>query len=72
MTYVIVIFHFGLFLALPSDSPKNQNFLKKKKTPGDIILHMCAKNYDQMIMVPEICYTTDRWPGKQTEGKSDI
>ena len=31
----------------PTDSPKNQNFRKKKKTPGDIIiLHMWIKNYD--------------------------
>ena len=31
----------------PTDSPKNQNFKKKKKTPGDIIiLHMWIKNYD--------------------------
>ena len=31
-------------------SPKNQNFEKTKKTPGDIIiLHMCTKNYDQIM-----------------------
>ena len=40
---VIVIFHFGLYFLpfyLPN-SPKNQNLkkkVKKKKTPGDIIL----------------------------------
>ena len=29
---------------------KNQNFEKMKKTPGNIIiLHMCTKNYDQMM-----------------------
>ena len=41
----------------PPNSPKNQNFLKMKKLPGDIIiLHICTKNYDQMIYtVPEIC-----------------
>ena len=39
----------------PPNNPKNQNFnnnkkKKKKKTPGDIIiLHMCTKNYDQMM-----------------------
>ena len=51
MTNVIVISHFGLFFALlPPNSPKNQNFEKMKKTPGDIIiLHMCTKNYDQMM-----------------------
>ena len=48
MTDVIVIFHFGLFFALlPPNSPKNQNFTKMKKTPGDIIiLHICTKHYD--------------------------
>ena len=51
VTDKIVIFHFGLFFALLappcplSNSLKNQ---KKRKTPGDIILHMCTKNYDQM------------------------
>ena len=47
MTEVIITFHFGLLFALlPPNSPKNQNF-KKKKRPGDIIiLHMCTKNHD--------------------------
>ena len=50
MTDVIVISHFGLFFALLSpNSPKNQNFEKMKKMPGDIILHKCTKNYDQMM-----------------------
>ena len=59
MIDVIVISHFVLFFAfLPKiskyqnikNSPKYQNFEKMKKTPGDIIiLHMCTKNYDQMI-----------------------
>ena len=51
VTDVIVIFHFGLFFALlPPNSLKNQNFEKMKKMPGDIIiLHMCTKNYDQMM-----------------------
>ena len=31
----------------PPNSPKNQNFIKMKKTPGDIIiLHMCTTNYN--------------------------
>ena len=48
---VIVISHFGLFFALlPPNSQKNQNFEKVKKAPGDIIiLHICTKNYDQMM-----------------------
>ena len=43
MTDVIFIFYSGLFFALLStpNSPKNQNFLKMKKTPKDLmILHM--------------------------------
>ena len=41
----------GYFLPFyPPNSPKNQNFEKMKKNPGDIIiLHMCTKNYDQMM-----------------------
>ena len=43
-----ILGHFSHFY--PPNSPNNQNFLKKKKTPGDIImLHMCTKNYDQMM-----------------------
>ena len=34
----------------PPNNPKNQNFAKMKKTPGDIIiLHMCTKNHDHML-----------------------
>ena len=48
---VNVIFHFGLFFALlPPNSPKNQNFIKVKKMPRDIIiLHKCTKNHDHML-----------------------
>ena len=48
VTYVIFIFHFGLFFALLSPNyPKNQNFKSMQKIPGDIIsLHVCTKNYD--------------------------
>ena len=47
----IIIFHFGPFFALlPPTSPKNQNFKKILKISGDvIILHMCTKNYDEMM-----------------------
>ena len=46
-----LIFILGYFLPYyPPNSPKNQNFEKIKKPSGDIIiLHMCTKNYDQMI-----------------------
>ena len=38
--------HLDHFLRFyPPNNPKNQNFEKMKKTPGDtIILHMCTKN----------------------------
>ena len=43
-------FHFGQFFAhLPPKNPKNQNFEKIKKMPGDIILHKCTKNHDHML-----------------------
>ena len=44
--------HFGPFFCTfyLTNSPKNQNFEKLKKTPGDIIiLHKCAKNHDHML-----------------------
>ena len=50
VTDVISIFHFGLRFDLLPPNPKNQNFTKMKKRPGDIIiLHMCTKNYDHMM-----------------------
>ena len=58
----------GYFLPFyPPNSPKNQNFEKMKKTPGDIIiLHMCTKNYDQMMyaswdMVRDRCNYFSFW-----------
>ena len=47
-----------------------------KKAPGDIIiLHMCTKNYDQM-MYDSSDIMRDRWMDRQTDrwmdGKSDI
>ena len=42
--------HFGqFFVHLPPKNPKNQNFEKMKKAPGDIILHKCTKNHDHML-----------------------
>ena len=42
--------HFGqFFVHLPPKNPKNQNFKKMKKVPGDIILHKCTKNHDHML-----------------------
>ena len=46
-----VFCHFGPFLPFdPPNNPKNQNFEKHKKTPGDmIILHLCTTNNDHMM-----------------------
>ena len=61
----VVIFNFGLFLPFyPPNSPKNQNLKAMKKTPADIIiLHMCTKNYGQMMYGALIWCATDRWTG---------
>ena len=47
----LLFFILGYFLPFyPPNSPKNQNFEKMKKTPGDIIiLHKCIKNHDHML-----------------------
>ena len=47
-TYFFVIFDNFLPFYLPNN-PKNQNFDKMKKTPGDIILQMCTINGSHMI-----------------------
>ena len=44
--FFVILDHFLLFY-LPNN-PKNQNF-EKKKTPGDIILHMCTINDHHMM-----------------------
>ena len=54
MTDVIVISHFGLLFPLlySPKSPKNQNFEKMKKNPGNIIiLHKCTINENHMMYV---------------------
>ena len=66
----------GYFLPFyPPNSPKNQNFEKMKKTPGDIIiLHMCAKNYDQMMYGSwdMVCNgRMDKQTDRQTEGQME-
>ena len=47
----VIIFQLGPFLSFyPCNILKNQNFEKMKQTPRDIIiLHICTKNYDQMM-----------------------
>ena len=56
------------FLPLyPPNNLKNQNFQKMKTTTGDIIiLHMCTKNYDQMMYG-----SWDVVPDRQTDGRMD-
>ena len=40
----------AIFCPFTPNSPKIQNFFKNEKIPGgNIILHMCTKNYDQML-----------------------
>ena len=40
----------GYFLSFyPYNSPKNENFKKMKKTPGDIFLHKCTTNHDNKL-----------------------
>ena len=43
--------HFGPFLPFcPTNNPKNQNFEKMKKRPGDIIiLYLRTENDDHMV-----------------------
>ena len=72
VTHVIFIFHLGLFFSLlpppKKTQPKNQNFKKEKKVPGDIIIsHMCTKNNDQMMYG-----SWDMVRERRTDGKSDI
>ena len=78
VTDVIVIFYFGLFLALSPPSTKNQTaqkikiFKKMNKTSGDIIiLHTCTKNYDQM-MYGSWDMVHNRQMDRQKDRKSDI
>ena len=45
--FFVILDHFLPFY--PPNNPKNQNFEKMKKTPGDIILYKCTKNHDHML-----------------------
>ena len=45
--FFVILGHFLPFY--PTNNPKNQNFEKMKKTPGDIILHTSIKNHDHML-----------------------
>ena len=53
--------------ASPPNSAKNINFKKMKKTPRDIILHMCTKNYGKMMYS-----SSDMVRDRQMDGWMDI
>ena len=61
MAHVILFLILSYFLPFyPSNSPKNENFKRMKKTPGDIILHTWTKSYDYRLycswdMVHDTC-----------------
>ena len=59
-----ILDHFLPF-QLPKN-PKNQNLEKNKKAPGDMILHKCTKNYDQM-MYRSCDMVRNRWADRRTE-----
>ena len=60
--------YFSFWAISPPNSPKNQNFEKMKKAPGDItILHMCTTNYDQMMYG-----SRDMLHDRRTDRKSNI
>ena len=67
---LLLFFILGYFLPFyPFNSKKNQSFKKMKKTRGDvIILHMCVKNYDQMMYCSWDMVRDGRTDGR-TDGK---
>ena len=66
-----LFFILGYFL--PFYSLTTQKIKIKKKTHGDIILHMYTKNNDHMIYsVLEIWCMTEWWADRWTDRKSDI
>ena len=48
------------FCPFTPNSPKNQNFTNMKKTPGDIILHMCTKKM-MMYVDNDDVWLDDAW-----------
>ena len=83
VTFVIVIFHFGIFFSLlPKNSPKYQNEKKfEKKTARDIIiLHVYQKLWsdDAWHMVCDrrmnrrMDWQTEGWTDRRTDGISGI
>ena len=57
----------AIFCPFTPNSPKNHNFKKMERAPGDIIiLYMCTKNYDWMM-----CSSWDMVCDRQTDGRTD-
>ena len=73
MMHATVLFPFGLHFGLsPPTLPEKWKFQKNEK-PGDtIILHMCTKNYDQIIMCCFWDMVCNGWMDRWTDGKSNI
>ena len=62
--FLPILGHFCPFY--PICGPKNQNFLKLKKLPEDIIiLHMCTKNYDHTIFSSLVTECDGRTDGQK-------
>ena len=62
----------AIFTPITAQKIKMITKKKKKKTPEDIIiLHMCTKNFDQMVTVPEIWSATDGQTDRRTDGRTD-
>ena len=50
--FFVILGPFFAFLLppFPPNNSENQNFVKTKKAPGDVIIfHMCTKNYNHMM-----------------------
>ena len=62
----------AIFCPFTPYQPKKSKFQKMKTRPGDIIiLHLCTKNYDQM-MYGSWDMVCDRRSNRQTDRKSNI
>ena len=65
MEFFVISYHF--LPSYPHNNPKNQNFCKMKKIPGDIIiLQHCTKNHDHILycswdMMDDRCNYSSFW-----------
>ena len=71
-TDVIIFLFWGIFCPFTLLTAQKIKILKKWKKPlGDIILHMCTKNYNQM-MYSSWDIVRDGRTDRMSDGKSDI